>query len=218
MLEGLGEGNTALFVGDGICVHDMAFGAERTTGVPICYDFPGTGALIRGSRDSFLRGRSAQDLGIPEDMANLRAMLSLDLDRLGLFLGAVLALINTPRVSQVVPHDLSKLNKARLKRDKPPLLAYKDVIIRPDSGWTSKSEARRETGEMRRHHVRTFLRLKQGKVELVRAHWRGNRDKGYVLHNHVVRMTDEEAGAWKGPPRIGERIIKPGDMDDLVDD
>ena len=216
------DDTTGMFIGSGYCVFDLSYGVDGGIGLaPITYDFPGTGTLLTGLRERFAQDSyfmtELEKRGV-SNSENFHATMSCDLDKISLFIGAALALINTPRLSQVVDHDLSKLNRARLKRDKPPLLSYKDVIIRPDSGWTSKSEARRETGEVRRHHVRTFLRLKQGKVELVRPHWRGNRDKGYVLHDHIVRMTDEEAGSWKGPLKIGDRIIRPGDMDGLTDD
>lgn len=216
------DDTTGLFIGSGYCVFDLSYGVGGDIGLaPITYDFPGTGTLLSGLRQKFAQDPVVMaELGNRgvTDSENFLSAMSCDLDKISLFVGAALALINTPRLTQVVDHDLSKLNRARLKRDKPPLLSYKDVIIRPDSGWTSESEARRETGEVRRHHVRTFLRLKQGKVELVRPHWRGNREKGYVLQNHVVRMTDEEAGSWKGPPHIGDKIIGPGVMDGLTDD
>lgn len=129
---------------------------------------------------------------------------------MGRFVAAAMALINAPRITQVIEHDLSRLNAARSKKDRRPIITYKDVLIRPDSGWTSKSEMRGLTGEKRRHHVRGHLRLKRGRVELVTAHFRGNREKGYVLHRHVVRMTDEEAGAWKGAPLPASMIMEPG--------
>lgn len=140
--------------------------------------------------------------------------------RLGRFLVCVLALINTPRVSQIIHHNIDeKLNRSRLKRGKVPLLSWRDVTIKPDAGWVSPNKTHEEgaTGERRRHRVRTFMRLRLGKVEIVGPHWRGNREKGYVQHRHVVRMDGEEAGVWKGEPLPGTRIMKPGDEPREID-
>ena len=47
-----------------------------------------------------------------------------------------------------------------------------------------------------------------GKVELVRAHMRGNPLKGVIVHRHIIRRVDEDAGEWKGGPLPPNQIIR----------
>lgn len=195
LLTGAGEGHAGLSVGSGLytCdVRDPDDGREDFTQIFFEFDL----------HDFIIREKFK---GTPESQRMVK--------RLGRFLVCVLALINTPRISHLIEHNVDeKLNRSRLKRGKFPLLSWHDVTIRPDVGWAPRATHEEgSTGEKRRHHVRTFMRLKRGKVEIVKPHWRGNREKGYVIHRHVVRMGDEEAGAWKGEPLPGTRILKPGD-------
>jgi len=175
--------------------------------MPFMFDFPGDGPIINypmnGPEGNF----------ITERFGNLQSdkLEDVDAQRLGAFIAAALALINTPRISQIIPHDLSRLNASRIKSGKPPLMSWSDVNIRPDCGWEpNRTHQQGKTGEKRRHHVRTFLRMKRGMVEMVGAHWRGNRAKGYVQHRHIVSMEGEEAGIWKGEPLPGDEIMEPG--------
>lgn len=194
LLMGRGEGHAALSVGEGAYCTDWDTDRRgRIKADPILFDLHDY--VFRPFREKLYPGDAER------------------IARLARFLVCALALINTPRLSQIVHHDIApKLNAARVKRGRPPLLSWNDVTIRPDAGWMPNvTHEEGETGERRRHHVRTFMRLKRGKVEIVKPHWRGNADRGYVLHRHVVRMDDEEAGAWKGAPLPGPRIMKPGD-------
>lgn len=207
MLDGSGftETKNEFFIGAGIYVADEDSSRSRHEMAIFKYDFPGGGTIFQqigkdGDLDSITRA-----IGSTEENPLYKRVR---VERLGRFIAAALALINTPRVTAVVEHDNSVLNNARLKKGRPPVVAYSDVTIKPDAGWVGKSEMRRATGEKARHHVRTFMRLKRGKVELVKAHWRGNADRGYVLHRHVVRMDQEEAGPWKGEPLPAPRIMK----------
>jgi hypothetical protein len=194
LLMGQGEGKAALSVGQGAYVFDGSGG--RPLHRPIHFDL----------HDYVFRNTPVPGEILPDEVIRVT-------HRMGRFLVCALALINTPRISQLIEHNIDeKLNRARVKRGKVPLLSWRDVTIRPDVGWSPKpTHQEGSTGEKRRHHVRTFMRLKMGKVEIVKPHWRGNREKGYVLHRHVVRMDGEEAGAWKGEPLPGTRILKPTD-------
>lgn len=193
LLMGLGEGHSALSVGVGAY---MCHVTDQLVHDPIKFDL---------HDPTIFRRVPIPGETVTEENFN-------DVASAARFLVCVLALINTPRISHVIHHDIdTKLNKARLKRGKIPLMSWRDVTIRPDVGWMPKAvQEEGRTGEKRRHHVRTFMRLKQGKVEIVRPHWRGNREKGYVQHRHVVRMDGEEAGNWKGTPLPGAEIMKSG--------
>jgi hypothetical protein len=199
LLKGVGVGHGKLSVGLGCYACDATTNRFGGTvgGQPFHFDL----------HDYVLKMVKVMDQTLDDD-----EIIGGSLASVGRFLVCVLALINTPRVSQVIHHPIAdKLNRSRLKRGKVPLMSWSDVTIRPDIGWMPKSvHEEGVTGERRRHHVRTFMRLKMGKVEIVKPHWRGNREKGYVQHRHVVRMTDEESGAWKGGVLPGPEIMPQG--------
>ncbi len=121
----------------------------------------------------------------------------------------VLAIINTPRVSEQRPADLSRLNKSRGHR--PPLIQYKEVRLTVDAALCkpNRSTGAVATGEKAFHHVRTHMRLRNGKVQIVKPHWRGNRDKGIIKHRHMVQTTADEHGLWEGGPLPAPIILKP---------
>jgi hypothetical protein len=131
----------------------------------------------------------------------------IDYDRLGQFVAVALALINTPRLADIRSADLSKLNKARLKRKAPPLLQYKTVHIKVDKGTPGEGFQRHITHQRALHHVRAFLRLARGRVQIVRPHWRGNAKFGIVKHRYVVLRAEDEAGAWTGGPLPPPQLI-----------
>lgn len=122
-------------------------------------------------------------------------------------LWSAIALMNTRRISDIRDADLSKINRARHKAGRPPILQYKVVSIMLDRETVSPSRAA-ATGEMPLHHVRTFLRIKRGKVELVRPHWRGNPRFGVIVHRYVALREEDEAGPWKGGPMPPPKVIK----------
>lgn len=207
-LRGGADGSAGLVTGAAMYVYDEDATRSHQDSLPMFYDFPGDGPLFRSAMTDPL----AEAISARWRLRPRPGDYQTDTRRLGRFIAAVLALINTPRVSVITGRDDHKLNASRLKKGRPPLLSFSEVTIRPDSGWIAKSELRAVgTGMIPRHHVRTFLRLKRGRVELVTAHWRGNPERGYKLHRHVIRMDGEEAGAWKGEPLEGPRIIQPGE-------
>lgn len=120
---------------------------------------------------------------------------------------SAICLINTPRLSILEPVDLTRLNKARARSGKPPLLQHKIVRIAIDRGEVGPSVSL-PGGERALHHVRAFLRLKRGRVELVRPHWRGNPRFGVIKHRYVAFRAEDEAGPWMGGPPAPPQIIK----------
>lgn len=131
----------------------------------------------------------------------------LDLRQMGAWVGAMLALINTPRLSQVVKHEHKAQNKNREKQKKPPLLSWGEVVLTVDRGEIGLGEQIVQTGQRALHHVRAFLRIRFGKVELVKPHWRGNREVGVRKTRHVVTRAEDEGGEWKGGVLPGPRVI-----------
>lgn len=119
---------------------------------------------------------------------------------------STIALINTRRIADVRDADLSKVNKARYKAGRPPILQYKIVSLMIDREIVVPSRAAM-TGEMPLHHVRAFLRIKRGRVELVRPHWRGNPRFGVIVHRYVALRDEDEPGAWQGGPLPAKKVI-----------
>lgn len=118
-----------------------------------------------------------------------------------------IAILNTRRIASVHEAHLGKVNKARQKMGRPPILQYKIVQIQIDRDVATPSRAA-TTGETALHHVRAFLRIRRGKVELVRPHWRGNPRFGVIVHRYVALREEDEAGTWQGGPLPAKRIIK----------
>lgn len=189
----------SLHVGDGLYVFDANIGGQRVAmGAPIVYDFPGDGSPLRLpiGRSAPLLRRLAPYTG------------DLDFDALGVWIIAALALINTPRIAHARNAELGKLNAARMKRSRPPILQYKQVSIHVDAGELGDAFAKQETDGRALHHVRAFLRLARGRVQLVRPHWRGNPMFGVIVHRYAVLRAEDEAGPWKGGPMPGPSFIE----------
>ena len=119
---------------------------------------------------------------------------------------STIALINTRRVADVHDADLSKINRARHKMRRPPILQYKVVTLKIDREMVRPSRGAL-TREMPMHHVRAFLRIRRGKVELVRPHWRGNPRFGIIVHRYVAVREEDEAGPWSGGPMPPNEIL-----------
>lgn len=130
----------------------------------------------------------------------------LDRAKIGAFLAAICAMIATPRVTTLAEHDLTKLNRAREKRGHPPYLHYHDVNINIDDYLREKS-AHQTTGDdeggISMHHVRAHIRMRLGKVEFVRPHWRGDPARGIIITRRRVRRAEDEPGDWQGEPLPG---------------
>lgn len=147
-------------------------------------------------------------LGLFSHQSQAWVRLGANVDRLVSTIWATIAMINTPRLSDVVDRDLGKINRARAKTGRPPILEYKMVNITVDRGELGHGLLKTETRERALHHVRAFLRLARGKVQLVRPHWRGNPRFGVIVHRYVVMRLEDEAGSWKGEPLPPPRVIK----------
>jgi hypothetical protein len=120
---------------------------------------------------------------------------------------AAIALINTPRLSVLHHVDYAKLNKARYAKGKVPLLSHSIVRLAIDRGEVGPS-ASKAKGQAALHHVRAFLRLKRGRVELVRPHWRGDPRFGVIQHRYVAFRAEDEPGPWMGGPAPPPQIIR----------
>lgn len=118
----------------------------------------------------------------------------------------ILAMINTPRVigrRQHNPHrGLEKrLLKSRAVVGQFPLHAWTEIILEVTPPSDEAGEPPREarlTGEKALHFVRAHLRIWDGRLILVQAHWRGNKRLGIVRSRYKLR-----------PPKNGPVIWSP---------
>jgi hypothetical protein len=111
----------------------------------------------------------------------------------------IMFLINVPRVCEIseIKHD-AKLQKCRQKAGKMPLIEYKQMILRIGVGGT-RAAHRNGSGVTSDHpdgrrlhevigHFRTYTKDRETPmVSYVPHHWRGDPEKGIVLHERVVR-------------------------------
>jgi hypothetical protein len=112
-----------------------------------------------------------------------------------------LFLLNVPRVSEVRESVASaKLQKARARRGKMPLLELKHVKLMIGRGgvrYTNRGDLARRPGESveehrkRLHqvigHFRTYVKNREApRVSWVPPHWRGDATKGIVLHERTI--------------------------------
>jgi hypothetical protein len=117
--------------------------------------------------------------------------------------GAI-SLINAPHITEHHPHEIGRQGQARPRK---PHLSYVDVVLTPDAGEVVRGRGVTETGARSLHHVRAHLRLKGGRVEIVRPHWRGQAKNGIRLSRHVVRRAEDTPGTWQGGPLPGPRML-----------
>lgn len=125
-----------------------------------------------------------------------RTFITKDIPLLSAFLVAACAVINTPRIFERNENDLSRLNKAREKNGKEPLLNYIEIAMPKDTAVQLKGASFGEVpehkkGARKRHHVDTFVRISQGVVQLVRPHWRGSAALGYSSPSKIVKHKGE---------------------------
>ena len=199
LLEGTDDGKRrSIWAGSGfyVCDEPRAGGSNVLTR-SFAYSLP-SGALFQfNPRDArFMAGQ------------NMAHLMSLRGEEFGAWLGAAIALMNTPRLSHMRFEDHAKLNRARERSGKPALLSWSEVSIKIDAGTLGHGDQRTQTSERALHHVRSFMRLKHGRVEIVRPHWRGNPEVGVKRHRYTVSRAEDEAGEWKGGPLPCPQIIK----------
>lgn len=116
-----------------------------------------------------------------------------------LWVRAVLSIINTPRIigrRQHMPHrGLERKLVARQKViGKFPLHAWTEIrleITPPKDMSGADSAEAHLTGQRALHFCRAHLRVRMGKLEVVRAHWRGDASLG--IKQSRYRLTNREA-------------------------
>lgn len=160
-------------------------------GIPFEHDFLGDGDILAEFRNGLARAALSRT-----GLASVYDQI--DPIKLGDFLAAACALIGTPRLTDLTLHDMSRVNKARLARERPALLSYQEVVLNLDDATRVKHPHVTGGDGVALHHVRSHLRLKMGRIEMVRPHWRGDPQRGIILHRHRVMRAEDEPGEWSG--------------------
>jgi hypothetical protein len=101
-------------------------------------------------------------------------------------IAAFSAVMASPKVHAIEQVSNARLNKQRIKSRKHPLSDYSEVRINLDvpQPKTTRgvdqiaSETVDTHGKKRRHFVMPFSRVKNGKIEMVKPHWRGDASLG----------------------------------------
>lgn len=124
------------------------------------------------------------------DDADLRVLAFLR--KVGLFMCSFGIVMASPKVHDREEVDMARLNKKRTRAGKPTLCDHTVIRITADPppprirpGETGAEIA--EPGKRMRHPVRFFTRIKGGKLETVRPHWRGDEALGTKTGNYRVR-------------------------------
>lgn len=153
-------------------VYSWHAGAGDYVAVPVDFDLASPGRLVRYLADAGPQIEAA----IGEAAGGgIRA----DLGRIGLLLLALLALLCSPGLWERREVDLGRLNRARAARGAWPLLAYHEVRLAVDGTPPTVTPGTGGGPPRALHFVRAHLRVRSnGRVELVRPHWRGDARRG----------------------------------------
>jgi hypothetical protein len=100
----------------------------------------------------------------------------------------ICCLLASPKVHVIKTNEFGKKHaRARLARGKEPVLSWSEISIRLDQRQEARRAEAAATGrQVALHQVRSFWRIRRGKVEYVRAHYRGSAEVG-------VRLSDFRA-------------------------
>lgn len=104
-----------------------------------------------------------------------------------------LALLNTRNVGRAIPQDISKINKARTRSGKAPLLGYSVCTIDAAKTSVASGRGRATKSEIRAHFVRGHFKLRKTGVFWWRPSMRGNLAAGIVTKSYDVRHTERRA-------------------------
>lgn len=100
----------------------------------------------------------------------------------------LLAFINSPRIVSIRDSGFAAINRKRVKKGREPFMEFKTVRLQPHVLALRGLPVDAGPGPHRRRHaVRAHLRLKLGRVELVRAHMRGAEELGIIHKDYEVR-------------------------------
>lgn len=161
---------------------------------------PGNEFVSTRAAGGFPLGQSQKSaVNFPHSVTDPRNGKRFKRDAIGPFLIAALALINTPRLigrRQHMPH--RGLERRLLKQQRSlghfPLHAWSEIkleVTPPEDASGSPPTEAHLTGRKALHFCRAHLRVRNGRVEIVRGHWRGDASLG--IKRSRYRLTGASA-------------------------
>ena len=152
---------------------------------------------IQGLDEKYLKKPAAfAEFGVPKarwDMSNVDwDKVLLDEQHRAYRLYAFLSIINSPKIIERSTHKPSSGLQKRLNRkaSKPfELLPWHEIFLDvqpPPDGTSHDGSSERLTGPKAFHFCRSFIRIRLGKLERVRAHWRGDPSLGVSQASYRV--------------------------------
>lgn len=113
------------------------------------------------------------------------------------FVPAIFCIINTPKICKRVLRTSNKNLQRRLPPGKWPLLGWQEIKINIDRKLLAETGVDQAlTGRKALHFVRTFFRIQNARLVMVRPHWRGDASLGIVNSRYRVTHNPE------CPPRV----------------
>lgn len=106
----------------------------------------------------------------------------------GGFVSGVFHMMASPKVTDYRDPEPTPIRRTGKQAVVPPLLSYREVILNltPEERAMSRGDGSGPGKAL--HRCRSFMRVRNGRVEMVRAHWRGSAARGIVLSTHKVSL------------------------------
>lgn len=104
----------------------------------------------------------------------------------GRFISGVFHMMASPKVTEYRDPAPTTVRRVGKQAVDPPLLSYREVILNltPEERAMSCGDGSGPGKAL--HMCRSFMRVRLGRVERVKAHWRGSQANGVVISSHKV--------------------------------
>ena len=140
----------------------------------------------RAAVDAFQRHPRGAPRVVPSDLNTRQHMF---------LVYAFLAIINTPRIVGRRIHHAHKglereMNRNVPAKDRKKLPEWTEIVLEVDKPARDGDASERGevlTGKRALHFCRSFIRIRLGKLELVRSHWRGDEELGVRQASYRVK-------------------------------
>lgn len=152
---------------------------EQTLIAPVGFIDPATGKTFSPKESGYI----TSSVQFPNEV-----MWSINLSRVVI---AMLAIINSPSIILRDTHPSRKTLRQKTKNafdgGKFEIRAWHEIKLKVNSGVADASGQQREfTGTKALHFCRKYIRIRRGRLEYVRSHWRGDPSKGIAPATYKV--------------------------------
>lgn len=123
---------------------------------------------------------------VPPSEDSLRDAHRVMLNHVAVDLMAILLMLASPKVAERREVNNARLNRQRARNGKPPLLDHYEVRLSASERSYLTTAPKGGHADRIRHFVRRFMRIRRGRMEFVRSHWRGDPDRGIRHPNYRI--------------------------------